>query len=81
VTVVFAQELLPRHIAIASGLTLGLAFGAGGLGVGVSGFLADLLGLRASVWSLVLLPGLAGILALRLRPPKRRERKVVASTH
>ena len=46
VTVVFAQELLPHRIGLASGLTLGLAFGAGGLGVGVSGFMADLLGLQ-----------------------------------
>jgi FSR family fosmidomycin resistance protein-like MFS transporter len=70
VTVVFAQELLPQHIGLASGLTLGLAFGAGGLGVGVSGFMADLLGLHASIWSLVLLPGLAGLLALTLRSPR-----------
>lgn len=67
VTVVFAQELLPQHLGLASGLTLGLAFGAGGLGVGMSGLMADLLGLRASVWTLVLLPGLAGLLALMLR--------------
>lgn len=72
VTVVFAQELLPHHIGLASGLTLGLAFGAGGLGAGVSGIVADLLGLRASVWTLVLLPGLAGLLALGLRAPHPR---------
>jgi FSR family fosmidomycin resistance protein-like MFS transporter len=70
VTVVFAQELLPQRIGLASGLTLGLAFGAGGVGVGVSGIMADLFGLRASVWSLVLLPGLAGLLALSLRSPR-----------
>jgi FSR family fosmidomycin resistance protein-like MFS transporter len=67
VTVVFAQELLPQHIALASGLTLGLAFGAGGLGVGVSGFMADLFGLHTSVWMLLLLPGLGGLLALTLK--------------
>lgn len=77
VTVVLAQELLPQHIGMASGLTLGLSFGAGGLGVGVSGVMADLLGLHASVWSLVLLPGLAGLLALRLKSPSRREQVAV----
>lgn len=75
VTVVFAQELLPQRIGLASGLTLGLAFGAGGLGVGVSGFVADLLGLPASVWTLVLLPGLAGLLALALRSPLLRSKR------
>lgn len=70
VTVVFAQEMLPQHLGLASGLTLGLAFGAGGLGVGMSGLMADLLGLRTSVWILVLLPGLAGLMALKLRSPR-----------
>lgn len=66
VTVVFAQELLPRRLGLASGLTLGLAFGAGGVGVGLSGFLADTLGLPTSVWILLALPGIAGLLALTL---------------
>jgi MFS transporter, FSR family, fosmidomycin resistance protein len=69
VTVVFAQELLPRRLGLASGLTLGLAFGAGGVGVGLSGLLADTLGLRTSVWILLALPGLAGLLALALTSP------------
>ncbi|OGB96360.1 MAG: hypothetical protein A2Z31_08750 [candidate division NC10 bacterium RBG_16_65_8] len=72
VTVVFAQELLPHHLGLASGLTLGLAFGAGGVGVGLSGFLADALGLRVSVWILLTLPGIAGLLALALSPTRRR---------
>jgi FSR family fosmidomycin resistance protein-like MFS transporter len=72
VTVVFTQELLPRHLGLASGLALGLAFGTGGLGVAVSGFLADLIGLTPSLWLLVLLPGLAGVLAFGLKPPSDR---------
>lgn len=80
VTVVFAQELLPHHIGIASGLTLGLAFGAGGVGVGVSGLLADLLGLHASVWSLVFLPGVAGLLALGLRSPVPQAKRMGAAS-
>jgi MFS transporter, FSR family, fosmidomycin resistance protein len=68
VTVVFAQELLPRHLGLASGLTLGLAFGAGGVGVGMSGVLADAVGLQTSVWILLALPGIAGMLALMLSP-------------
>jgi FSR family fosmidomycin resistance protein-like MFS transporter len=69
VTTVFAQELLPQQIGLASGLTLGLAFGAGGVGVGLSGLLADYAGLQASVWFLICLPGLAGMLALLLHGP------------
>jgi FSR family fosmidomycin resistance protein-like MFS transporter len=69
VTTVFAQELLPQHLGLASGLTLGLAFGAGGVGVGLSGLLADAAGLQASVWVLLALPGLAGLLAIGLRAP------------
>ena len=72
VTVVFAQELLPQHLGVASGLTLGLSFGAGGIGVGLSGLLADLFGLQRSVWLLVLLPGIAGLIALTLSPPRNR---------
>jgi len=72
VTVVFAQELLPQHLGVASGLTLGLSFGAGGVGVGLSGLLADLFGLQMSVWLLVLLPGIAGLIALTLSPPRDR---------
>lgn len=74
VTVVFAQELLPRRLGLASGLTLGLAFGAGGVGVGLSGFLADALGLRTSVWILLALPGIAGLLALTFSPARRAVR-------
>ena len=72
VTVVYTQELLPQHLGLASGLSLGLAFGAGGLGVALSGFLADLIGLAMSIWVLVLIPGLAGVLAFCLSPPRDR---------
>ncbi len=74
VTVVLAQELLPRRLGLASGLTLGLAFGAGGVGVGLSGLLADTLGLRSSVWILVALPGIAGALGSTLSSARRAAR-------
>jgi FSR family fosmidomycin resistance protein-like MFS transporter len=72
VTVVYMQELLPQHLGLASGLSLGLAFGAGGVGVALSGFLADLIGLPMSIWVLVLLPGLAGVLGFCLSSPRDR---------
>jgi FSR family fosmidomycin resistance protein-like MFS transporter len=42
VTVVYAQELLPGRIGTVSGLIIGLAFGMGGMGALVLGYLADL---------------------------------------
>jgi FSR family fosmidomycin resistance protein-like MFS transporter len=74
VTVVFAQEMLPGNLGVASGLTLGLSFGAGGVGVALSGILADLIGLLPSVWILLVLPGIAGLLALRLASVRGPER-------
>jgi FSR family fosmidomycin resistance protein-like MFS transporter len=62
VTVVMAQELLPRQLGLASGLILGLGFGAGGMGTAVSGYLADKLGLYHAVWILAFIPLLAAIL-------------------
>jgi len=54
--VVFAQELLPTRVGLASGLTLGFAFGAGGIGAGVTGVLIDAVGLEWGMASLSLLP-------------------------
>jgi Major Facilitator Superfamily. len=53
VTVAVAQEMMPRNVGLASGLVLGLAVGGGGIGVAVTGALAD----ATSVgYALMLLP-------------------------
>jgi FSR family fosmidomycin resistance protein-like MFS transporter len=67
VIIVFAQELMPGNVGLASGLMLGLAFGTGGVGVFLSGLMADALGLEKSIFFLAFLPLLAGLLALALR--------------
>jgi FSR family fosmidomycin resistance protein-like MFS transporter len=67
VTIVLAQELLPRHLGLASGLILGLGFGTGGLGSALSGYLADKLGLYQTVWILAFAPLLAVILTAFIR--------------
>lgn len=41
VAVAMGHELMPGNIGLASGMMLGLAIGAGGLGVAVNGFVAD----------------------------------------
>lgn len=68
VTVVMAQELLPRHLGLASGLILGTGFGAGGLGTALSGHLADSLGLTNAVWILAFVPLLGAILTAFVKP-------------
>lgn len=67
VTLVLAQELLPRNLGLASGLILGLNFGTGGLGAAVSGWLADQIGLPQTIWLLALIPILASFCAVLIR--------------
>lgn len=65
-TVVMAQEILPHRVGLASGLTLGLAFGAGGLGTTGLGVFADNFGLSGTMLVLVFLPLPVVILSLIL---------------
>ncbi|MGF2616593.1 MFS transporter [Rossellomorea vietnamensis] len=70
VTVVYAQELLPKKIGMVSGLTVGLAFGMGAVGSVLFGSLADLYSIRFVMILCSFLP-LAGVLTWLL--PKDRE--------
>lgn len=45
ITVVLGQELLPKNVGLASGLTLGFAVGTGGIGATFLGWVADHWGL------------------------------------
>ena len=65
-TVVLAQELLPNNVGLATGLTLGLGFGAGGIGASVLGKLADGIGLPQTLLVLTVLPIPAILLSLAL---------------
>jgi MFS transporter, FSR family, fosmidomycin resistance protein len=71
VTVVMGQEYLPSRIGVASGVTLGLAIGAGGLGAPLLGLVADRWGLSASIDVIAVLPVLGVVMALTL-PRERR---------
>ena len=68
VTIVLTQELMPRHLGLASGLSLGLAFGTGGLGSALSGYLADGFGLDTTMWILAMAPLLAAVFPAFIRP-------------
>ncbi|MBI2218980.1 MAG: MFS transporter [Candidatus Rokubacteria bacterium] len=67
VSVVLAQAYLPRMPGMASGLIVGFAIGAGGLGVAILGWVADHYGLRTALWMGAFLP-LVGFLAARFLP-------------
>jgi FSR family fosmidomycin resistance protein-like MFS transporter len=66
VTVVMGQEYLPGRLGIASGVTLGLAIGAGGLGAALLGVLADHTSLTTAMHVIAVTPLAAAALALSL---------------
>ncbi len=71
VTIVMGQEYLPGRIGVASGVTIGLSIGLGGIGAPLLGVLADSHGLRAVFELLVIFPVLA--IGLSLALPTRRD--------
>ncbi len=53
ITVALSHELMPRAVGLASGVMLGVVVGAGGLGVAVTGYIADLRSLESALWTVV----------------------------
>jgi len=70
---VYAQELIPGHVGMVSGLFFGFAFGMGGLGAAVLGILADRTSIAFVYRTIAYLP-LLGMVAALL--PKRQPRSV-----
>lgn len=66
--IVMAQDAIPRHSGVASGLALGTAFAMGGIGISVTGYLAEphMLGLGLVIPLLGVLPLLSAVCALPL---------------
>ncbi|MCS6847581.1 MAG: MFS transporter [Anaerolineae bacterium] len=64
ISVVMVQEAMPNNVGLAGGLTLGLAYGASGLGVSMLGGLADATGLPAVMTLITLLPILVFFMSL-----------------
>jgi FSR family fosmidomycin resistance protein-like MFS transporter len=71
VTVVMSQEYLPSRIATASGLSIGLAIGLGGIFAVSLGAVADSVGLRTAMLATAVGPALAALLALALPKAQR----------
>ncbi|WP_277749820.1 MFS transporter [Methanoculleus taiwanensis] len=67
VTIAMAHELMPRNVGVISGLMLGLAVGAGGMGVAVTGYIADTFSLEAALMTIPL-PVIAAILLFSVVP-------------
>ena len=74
ITIILGQAYLPRHLGLASGVTLGLAIGLGGVAATALGVVADTAGLHAVLWTIAVLPLPAIALAISLPsvPPARR---------
>lgn len=76
VTVVYAQELVPKKIGMVSGLIVGFAFGMGAVGAVLLGTLADLFSIRFVMILCSLLP-LFGIMTWLL-PSDAKVRELTA---
>ena len=80
VTVVMGQEYVPSRPALASGITLGLAIGIGGLIAAALGPLADEIGIHSVLWILAALPLPAALIAVALPPATNRSAPRVIQT-
>lgn len=72
VTVVMGQNLFPGNLGVASGLIVGFAIGAGGIGVTLLGVVADVYGVPAALKTIGALPVGGFLLALLLERLLRR---------
>jgi MFS transporter, FSR family, fosmidomycin resistance protein len=78
ITVVMSQEYLPSRLGLASGVSLGLAIGVGGIAAALMGVLADASGLSAVMWLIVALAVPMAMVA-RTLPVTRAERRAQAA--
>lgn len=72
VTMVLSQLYLPRHVGMASGLSVGLAMGIGGVAAVVLGAVADAVDLETALTISAAAPALGVVFCLRLPAPARR---------
>jgi len=74
VTMVLSQLYLPRHVGMASGLSVGLSMGIGGLAAVLLGAVADAIDLQTALTICALAPALGVVFCLKLpAPAPRRE--------
>jgi len=78
VTMVLSQSYLPRHIGMASGLSVGLAMGIGGVAAVVLGAVADAIDLKSALTISALVPVLGLVACARLPRPRTLARRTLA---
>lgn len=67
------HELVPTQIGLISGLFMGIAMGAGGIGVSISGIIADRFGLCAALATFPVLVLVAAVLFLMVAYPPEKD--------
>jgi len=72
-TTVMAQDLLPQHLGIASGMMVGFTISAGGIGVTLLGVIADTWGVPMAIKTVFVLPLIAFVLTLMVKYPQERK--------
>jgi FSR family fosmidomycin resistance protein-like MFS transporter len=78
VTIVMAQQLLPKNLGVASGLMVGFAIGAGGICVTLLGVIADNFGVPVALKSIMILPLTGFLLSAFLRYPEDSKTRMLA---
>ncbi|HEX5622733.1 MAG TPA: MFS transporter [Solirubrobacteraceae bacterium] len=68
ITILMGQAYLPSRYGLASGVTLGLAIGLGGVAATALGVVADTYGLPAVLWTIAVIPLPSLLLAVSLPP-------------
>src|SRR5436309_14788688 len=77
VTMVMSHEYMPRHIGMASGLSIGLSIGLGGVGAVALGAVADSIDLRVALY-VSAASALAALALAALLPSSRPSRRLAA---
>jgi len=79
ITVVMSQEYLPNRLGLASGVSLGLAIGVGGIVAALLGLIADAFGLPTVMW-LIVAQAVPMLLLARTLPVTRAERRAQSAS-
>ena len=77
VTMVLSQLYLPRRVGMASGLSVGLAMGVGGIAAVVLGAVADTVNLETALTISAVAPAFGVAFCLRLPTPTRRAQAIL----